>query len=129
MPDGERRVPHPAGGVDQLVKQTHLHGRPASVRSCDRNTKLRESAWGRDAGDGAQHTSRGWKHVHAMNGGDLELQRLTSQLSAPTGNPAYSSRRRTLKARAFSDVTMCFMLYFLSLLQRHDHKQTHFELS
>lgn len=34
MPDGQGRVPHPPGGVDQLVKQAHLHCSPASVRAC-----------------------------------------------------------------------------------------------
>lgn len=34
MPDRESGVPHPSGGVDQLVKQPHLDGGPASVRAC-----------------------------------------------------------------------------------------------
>lgn len=34
VPDGQGGVPHPPGGVDQLVKQAHLHSSPASVRAC-----------------------------------------------------------------------------------------------
>lgn len=34
VPDRQGRIPHPPGGVDQLVKQAHLHSGPASVRAC-----------------------------------------------------------------------------------------------
>ena len=45
MPDRESRVPHPPGRVDQLVKQTHLDGSPASVRACDRRHRASEQGF------------------------------------------------------------------------------------
>lgn len=50
VPDGQGRVPHPPGGVDQLVKQAHLHSGPASVRACHQSHT--ESQGQRRAQDG-----------------------------------------------------------------------------
>lgn len=49
---GEAGVTHAAGGVHQLVQETHLNGSPASVRACMRDDTNREvSVATRLAGD------------------------------------------------------------------------------
>lgn len=50
VPDGEGGIPHPAGGVDQLVKQTRLDGGPAAVRACNGRRSASGQCGGRRGG-------------------------------------------------------------------------------